>query len=276
MTDQTLIRVVVVECSHEAAEICADTLMQLGAFAIEERNFGDRVELRCVSETPVDSLLSVLAPFDETLTVDIEYADESILSSWKDYASPVIVNASLAIVPAWLPEAHFPGQVIRIDTVDAFGIGDHPTTRMCANWLSELKFTGLNVLDAGCGTGVLAILAKMSGASRVSAVDIAESALKTTRSNAAENGVTIDLVGTWSDLNPDDRYDVVVANILAPVLLDIAPWVIQHLSPNGIVILSGIRDTQIERIRSAYNSLTEISLASDDGWVLMVLGRRED
>ena len=147
---------------------------------------------------------------------------------------------------------------------------------MCANWLSELKFTGLNVLDAGCGTGVLAILAKMSGASRVSAVDNAESALKTTRSNAAENSVTIDLVGTWSDLNPDDRYDVVVANILAPVLLDIAPWVIQHLSPNGIVILSGIRDTQIERIRSAYNSLTEISLASDDGWVLMVLGRRED
>jgi ribosomal protein L11 methyltransferase len=147
---------------------------------------------------------------------------------------------------------------------------------MCVNWLSELKFTGLNVLDAGCGTGLLAILAKMSGASRVSAVDIAESALKTTRSNAAENGVTIDLVGTWSDLNPDDRYDVVVANILAPVLLDVAPWVIQHLSPNGIVILSGIRDTQIERIRSAYKSLTEISLASDDGWVMMVLGRRED
>jgi ribosomal protein L11 methyltransferase len=116
----------------------------------------------------------------------------------------------------------------------------------------------------------------MSGASRVSAVDISESALKTTRSNAAENGVTIDLVGTWSDLNPDDRYDVVVANILAPVLLDVAPWVIQHLSPNGIVILSGIRDTQIERIRSAYKSLTEISLASDDGWVMMVLGRRED
>jgi ribosomal protein L11 methyltransferase len=132
------------------------------------------------------------------------------------------------------------------------------------------------VLDAGCGTGLLAILAKMSGASRVSAVDIAESALKTTRSNAADNGVTIDLVGTWSDLNPDDRYDVVVANILAPVLLDVAPWVIQHLSPNGIVILSGIRDTQIERIRSAYKSLTEISLASDDGWVMMVLGRRED
>jgi ribosomal protein L11 methylase PrmA len=52
--------------------------------------------------------------------------------------------------------------------------------------------------------------------------------------------------------------------------------VIQHLSPNGIVILSGIRDTQIERIRSAYKSLTEISLASDDGWVMMVLGRRED
>jgi ribosomal protein L11 methyltransferase len=147
---------------------------------------------------------------------------------------------------------------------------------MCVNWLSELKFTGLNVLDAGCGTGLLAILAKMSGASRVSAVDIAESALKTTRSNAADNGVTIDLVGTWSDLNPDDRYDVVVANILAPVLLDVAPWVIQHLSPNGIVILSGIRDTQIERIRSAYKSLTEISLASDDGWVMMVLGRRED
>jgi ribosomal protein L11 methyltransferase len=272
VTDQTLIRVVVVECSHEASEICADALMLLGAFAIEERNFGDRVELRCVSETPIDSLLSVLAPFDETLTVDIEYADESILSSWKDYASPVVVNASLAIVPAWLPETHFNGRVIRIDTVDAFGIGDHPTTRMCVNWLSELKFTGLNVL----GTGLLAILAKMSGASRVSAVDIAESALKTTRSNAAENGVTIDLVGTWSDLNPDDRYDVVVANILAPVLLDVAPWVIQHLSPNGIVILSGIRDTQIERIRSAYKSLTEISLASDDGWVMMVLGRRED
>ena len=276
MADNTLIRVVVVECSYAVAEICADTLMQSGAFAIEERSFGDRVELRCVSESPVEALLSMLRPFDSTLTVSIEFADDAVLSSWKEYASPVVVNESLAIVPAWLAQPHFPGRVIRIDTIDAFGIGDHPTTRMCADWLSQMELEELSVLDAGCGTGVLAVLAKMAGATRVTAIDIAESALTTTRDNAAGNGVTLDLIGTWSDLNPDECYDVVVANILAPVLLDIAPWVNQHLSPKGIVILSGIRDTQIEKIHEAYFPLIEISLTTDDGWVMMVLGRRKD
>lgn len=275
MADQTLIRVVVVECSNAVVEICADALMQFGAFAIEERSIGDRVELRFVSETQPESLLSALAPFDDSLTVDIEFVDNAVLSSWKDYASPVVINESLAIVPAWLSVEHSPGCVIRIDTIDAFGIGDHPTTRMCANWLSQARLADLMVLDAGCGTGVLAVLAKICGASKVAAVDIAESALKTTRSNAAANGVTIDLVGTWSDLNPDESYDVVIANILAPVLVDIAPWVIEHLSPSGIVVLSGFRETQTERIRDAYKALSEVALNSEDGWVMMVLARIE-
>lgn len=276
MTQPTEIRVVVVECSAMAGEICADILMQLGAFAIEERTFEDRVELRCVSDTPLENLLSMLAPLDETLTLGIEFADESLLSSWKQYASPVVINDALVIAPAWLPQPHFTGRVIRIDTNDAFGIGDHPTTRMCANWLSQTNLTDLSVLDAGCGTGILAVLAKINGASRVVAIDIAESALNTTRVNAEGNGVNIDLIGTWSSLDPDECYDIVVANILAPVLIDIAPWVIEHLAPNGTVILSGFRDTQVSRIREAYDSLSELSIATDDGWVMMVLGRAND
>lgn len=276
MTQPTEIRVVVVECSAMAGEICADILMQLGAFAIEERTFEDRVELRCVSDTPLENLLSMLVPQDETLTLGIEFANESLLSSWKQYASPVVINDALVIAPAWLPQPHFTGRVIRIDTNDAFGIGDHPTTRLCANWLSQTNLTDLSVLDAGCGTGILAVLAKINGASRVVAIDIAESALNTTRINAEGNGVNIDLIGTWSSLDPDECYDIVVANILAPVLIDIAPWVIEHLAPNGTVILSGIRDTQVSRIREAYDSLSELSIATDDGWVMMVLGRAND
>jgi len=276
MTQPTEIRVVVVECSAMAGEICADILMQLGAFAIEERTFEDRVELRCVSDTSLENLLSMLAPLDETLTLGIEFADESLLSSWKQYASPVVINDALLIAPAWLPQPHFTGRVIRIDTNDAFGIGDHPTTRLCANWLSQTNLTDLSVLDAGCGTGILAVLAKINGASRVVAIDIAESYLNTTRINAEANGVHIDLIGTWSSLDPDECYDIVVANILAPVLIDIAPWVNEHLAPNGTVILSGIRDTQVSRIREAYASLSELSIATDDGWVMMVLGRAND
>lgn len=276
MTKPTEIRVVVVECSAMAAEICADILMQLGAFAIEERTFEDRVELRCVSDTSIENLLSMLAPLDETLNLSIEFANEATLNGWKQYASPVVINDTLLIAPAWLPRPHFAGQVIRIDTTDAFGIGDHPTTRLCADWLSQTKLTDLSVLDAGCGTGILAVLAKKRGATRVVAIDIAESALNTTRINAEGNGVNIDLIGTWSSLDPDECYDVVVANILAPVLIDIAPWVIEHLAPNGSVILSGIRDTQVTRIREAYNSLSEFSMTTDDGWVMMVLGRAND
>lgn len=273
MTKPNAIRVVVVECSEVSAEICADVLMQRGAFAIEERNIEDRVELRCVSDTPIDNLMSMLAPLDETLTVCVEFVDESILSSWKEHASPVMVNESLLIVPAWLPQPQFAGRVIQIDTTDAFGIGDHPTTRLCANWLSHAELTGLSVLDAGCGTGVLAVLAKMNGSAKVTAIDIAESALNTTRANAAANGVSIDLICKWSNLDPAEGYDVVIANILAPVLIDLAPWVIEHLAPNGTVILSGFRDTQTARIRLAYDSLSELSWATDDGWVMMALGR---
>jgi ribosomal protein L11 methyltransferase len=185
------------------------------------------------------------------------------------------------IVPAWLDHAGAPGEVVvRLDPDRAFGSGNHPTTRLTLELAAPLLKGGARVLDVGSGSGVLSIAAALSEA-EVVAIDVDPHALETTRANVARNHlddrVTVD-PRPLADVVADPaagRFDVVLANLLAPVVRELAPHLTVALAPQGRLIVSGLLE---DRWRDAVDALTrpgrlEVAhVASRDGWVAVVLG----
>ena len=194
----------------------------------------------------------------------------------------------LIVVPAWWTEPVDDGaEVIRIDPGAAFGLGDHPTTRSSlralADELDRRRDAGgaQTVLDVGCGTGALAVLAAMRGVASVRAIDIAASAVEATLANADRNGVggriEVDRTPLASLPIPEpDGYDVIVANILAPVLVAMADDLRRLLAPNGRLIVSGVLSSGHghghDHVLDALAPLGVVSTIDDDGWATITLG----
>jgi len=141
---------------------------------------------------------------------------------------------------------------VRLDPGLAFGTGTHPTTALCLEWLDGLEIDGRTLLDFGCGSGILAIAAVRLGAASATAMDIDPQAVAATRANARHNGVEerIEILG--SDAEIGRQFDLVVANILAGPLVDLAQSVATRLSSGGELALSGILSEQVDGIMSAY------------------------
>lgn len=154
----------------------------------------------------------------------------------------------------------------------AFGTGEHATTRQCLCWLSRLNLAGSSVLDLGCGTGILAIAAKKLGAHKVSAVDNDPMAVQITNGNAKRNQTDLHIA---PKVDQRKRFDVVVANILANTLIQLADTIETVLRPGGVLALSGILEDQIERIQAAFPCTTFQPPEQEDGWVLLT-GRKKD
>lgn len=157
----------------------------------------------------------------------------------------------------------------------AFGSGSHPTTRMCLEWLASHIKADQVVLDFGCGSGILAIGAALLGA-RVIAVDHDDQAITATRENAQFNGVseqiqTLTLVdwgrdGSWQ---ASEHFDVVVANILAAPLIDLAPTFSRSLRQGGSLVLAGILDHQASQVMQAYPGVKFGPTVAEDEWVCL-------
>ena len=157
----------------------------------------------------------------------------------------------------------------------AFGSGSHPTTRMCLEWLASHIKADQVVLDFGCGSGILAIGAALLGA-RVIAVDHDDQAITATRENAQFNGVseqiqTLTLVdwgrdGSWQ---ASEHFDVVVANILAAPLIDLAPTFSRSLRQGGSLVLAGILDHQASQVMQAYPGVKFGPTFAEDEWVCL-------
>jgi ribosomal protein L11 methyltransferase len=184
--------------------------------------------------------------------------------------APVEITPEFWIVPTWHEPPASAKQVIRLDPGLAFGTGTHPTTRMCLKWIAGAGKSGLllgDVLDYGCGSGILAIGAATFGASRIDAIDIDPAAVEATRANAEANGVTL-----HAGL-PDqavDTYETVLANILATPLKVLAPLLCAHVAPGGNLVLAGILERQADELAAAYAPYARLSVHdSEDGWILM-------
>lgn len=162
--------------------------------------------------------------------------------------------------------------VVTLEPGLAFGSGSHPTTAMCLDWLAGLDLAGCRVLDWGCGSGILAIAALALGARSATAVDIDPQALQATADNARSNGVAERLQVVHPDGHaPAGRYDVVVANILANTLINLAPTLASHCRSGGRVALSGILGEQTARVITECMPSLELHPANETGgWALLV------
>ena len=179
---------------------------------------------------------------------------------------PIKVNQRLWIVPSWHAAPDAKAINLILDPGLAFGTGSHPTTFLCLQWLTETLRGGETLLDYGCGSGILGIAAARLGAASVLGVDIDENALIAAGDNAANNGVTIALRHSRDKL--DERFDIVVANILTNPLCVLAPLLVGRLAPGGRIALSGVLASQADQVIAAYAPLIALQVGAElDGWV---------
>jgi ribosomal protein L11 methyltransferase len=180
----------------------------------------------------------------------------------------------LWVCPGGLPAGDPQAIRIELDPGLAFGTGTHPTTALCLEWLDSQHVAGRQVIDYGCGSGILAIAAARLGAASVLAVDIDPQALIATRDNAGRNGVAERIAITGDPLIGPDSADVLLANILAGPLVELAPRFAGAARSGGRLALSGLLLEQAETVTAAYRPWFDIATtATRDGWVL-IAGRR--
>ena len=157
--------------------------------------------------------------------------------------------------------------VVRLDPGLAFGTGTHPSTALCLTWLDARLAAGARVIDYGCGSGVLAVAAARLGATGVDAFDIDPQALIATRDNAAANAVGALVRVHEEAATLPTEVDVVVANILAGTLVELAPRLCAHLAPGGQLVLAGILKQQVHEVRVGFAPWLELAVfAERDGW----------
>ncbi len=273
----------------EQAETYEDALLEVGAVSVTFMDAEDQPIFEPdLGTTPLWSHTHLLALFEAdtdpaSLVAHLQLLtggdlpehqierieDQDWERSWMDNFQPMRFGQRLWIVPSW-HEAPEPQAVnLLLDPGLAFGTGTHPTTSLCLQWLDGQALDGCSVLDFGCGSGILAIAALLLGAERAVGTDIDPQALEASRDNASRNGIAAERFPLYlpGDM-PAGTYDVVVANILAGPLVQLAPTISAHVRPGGRLALSGILAEQAEEVRAAYAELFELDpTAVQDGWV---------
>lgn len=182
--------------------------------------------------------------------------DEDWAHAWKRFWKPQRIGRRLVVKPTWEPYPVQEGDVVvELDPGMAFGTGTHATTWMCMEWLETVVNGGERVLDVGTGSGILSISALLLGASSAVAVDNDPIAVRTASENAALNGVGDRMQIAASDLvealDATDRFDIIVANIVADAIIALAPRLAPHRAPHAPFVASGIIVERVEDVRAA-------------------------
>lgn len=269
----------VVSVSAEVAEFASDILWSAGAQAIEEIAHDEFIDLR--TDLGIDPLRAWSAlveshPPARTWPVRTTTVDSSVADTWRRHATPTTVE-HVRIVPAWQATPGLPSSdtvTVLVEPGGSFGIGDHPTTR--ATLGLALRAPGTQVLDLGCGSGVLGIALCLTRGARVVAVDIAPAAIEATQLNLTLNDVEHLVVVEHGDVRVvKGTYDLVLANILAPVLLADADEIAARVAARGTLILSGFTDTRRADIVEAYaaRGLELRDESAVEGWLALQFER---
>ena len=203
-------------------------------------------------------------------------ADQDWTRAWLDQFQPMRFGRRLWIYPHEVePPADDDAIVVRLDPGLAFGSGTHPTTALCLEWLDGADLGGATVIDYGCGSGVLAIAALKLGAARAGALDNDAQALTATQLNAVRNGVAAQVDLYTPDAPPRLPADVLVANILAGPLHDLAPRFANLVRAGGDLVLSGILSGQQGELLARYAEWFEnLEVGERDGWIRIAARRR--
>lgn len=285
------------ETSAHDAPVCAEALEEHGAAAVtlEDARDEPRYEM-ATQETPLWPRVRVSALFpDDTdvtalrawlgtqaaapnagdITTDT-LADREWEREWMQHYQPLRVGNNLWVCPSWCQPPAPQAVNILLDPGLAFGTGTHPSTALCLQWLSEQELAGKSVLDYGCGSGILAIAALRLGADTAVGIDSDASALEVSRENAERNGVGGRLACYTPDGAPNHLCaDVVVANILAPTLIELAPTLTAAVKPLGALALAGILGTQVADVRHLYTDFN-LECRAHGEWALLAGYRRRE
>ena len=220
------------------------------------------------------------------LTGDKTIKEEDWENNWKKYFKPFAVGSSLCVKPTWetLPDELSERNVIEIDPSSSFGTGSHTTTRLCLEQIEKyIAGREKSVLDKGCGSGILGIAAEKLGAEYVTAVDIDENSARIARENYAQNKIADDkyrvLYGNvlndkeFYDTVCDRKYSLIAANIVADVLIWLAPVFKKILEKDGILIVSGIISPRANEVTMALEKegLSVKELSESEEWAAVVL-----
>lgn len=230
---------------------------------------------------------AILSTFEEKFaerediiyTVDFyEYDEEDYQNSWKKYLFPEKVSEKFVVKPTWreyTPEAD--ELIIELDPGRAFGTGSHPTTSLCLKLMEENISEGDSVIDVGTGSGILMIAADRLGASEIYGTDIDELAVESAKENLELNNISEDKAkvykGDLISVVENKKFDIVVANILADVLLILLYDISKVVKPNGKIIFSGIIEDKCELLRREVESLgfTVEEIKADKEWRAMLI-----
>lgn len=195
---------------------------------------------------------------------------------WMSHYSPIQCADNLWICPSWTPPPDPQATNLMLDPGLAFGTGTHPTTFLCLQWLAKQAFEQKRVIDYGCGSGILGIAALLLGAPIVIGTDIDPQALLATQENVKRNNLASDRFPVFfPNRCPQEPADIVLANILAGPLVELAPTLISLLKPSGLLCLSGLLSSQQADIEKAYNADILIeNISEKDGWIC-VTGRKK-
>lgn len=277
--------------TNQSADTIAELLEQLGALAVSytdaedspilepkpgERRLWPNTEVTGLLEQGTDPkpILAVLKQLlgDHIPMVATTLEDKNWIRAWMDQFKPLKFGQHLWICPSWLSVDEKDSVVVMLDPGLAFGTGTHPTTSLCLSYLDSLDLKDKDVLDYGCGSGILAIAALKLGAKSATGVDIDEQALIASKENAKRNGVEDKLqlvMGTDKKLDLP-QFPITVANILAGPLAELEPIIASLTQSGGKLALSGILTEQADSVIEAYSKDFVMNKVKDlDGWALL-------
>ncbi len=296
---------VLVSKEHDVERI-SDALMELDALSVsvedadadtpaEQALFGEpgmpvhstgwqRSVLRALysDEEAATAAATLLLAQDWAADVHVQAIDEVPEQDWvrltQSQFAPVEITESFWIVPSWHEAPPQARQVMRLDPGLAFGTGTHPTTRMCLRWIAqhaELAPDWKRMLDYGCGSGILAVAAALLGARQIDAVDHDPQALIATRDNADKNDVTARIEATLPKQKALPQCDLMLANILAGPLIELAPMFADLVKPGGHIVLSGILHTQAADVSARYQEWFDMDPAAQEDEWMRLSGKRK-
>jgi ribosomal protein L11 methyltransferase len=281
---------VAVDVDPGDADEAGAQLFELGAQGVEERDGTTLVR-------GAANRVTLVASFEDDAAAHAAIADlppgwsprfEQVVGDgwrdeWKKHFEPFAICESIVVRPPWRPYAPQAGErVIELEPGRAFGTGLHETTRLVATLLAERAalLAGTDVLDVGCGSGVLALVALALGARAVRAVDVDSDAVAVTRENAARNGLSSRVESDEAPVGTlEARYPTVVANIEAKTLVELAPDLVARVAPGGLLVLSGIlapdvAPAQLDDVKRAFASLGFEGVRRLGEWIAVCFSAR--
>ena len=300
---------IVIEVARHHAEALSDAMMEAGALAVsvEDADEGTDAERPLFGEPGlepaeaawersrvvvlIDSTVLPATLIDDAISLsglaltagDLPFlvrqvAEQDWVRLTQSQFEPIHIGKHIWVVPSWHDAPDPDALILELDPGLAFGTGSHPTTRLCMEWLEANPPTQASVLDFGCGSGILALVAKKLQAADVIGVDIDPQANESARFNSERNrcDITYFLPDEFNQQYPSRRFDVVLANILSGPLKLMAPMLCGRIAESGALVLSGVLAHQVDEVIAAYSPLIKLSIwAERDGWVALA-GRQAD